>query len=568
MSMEGGDLHIPDKEELLPRIKTYFDSLRYNPDKRRWFEVNWPLVIMEFVMGIHPMAILNATMALVVFVSLIGILKRTKIFHGIMEGIIWRLVGVTIIRQEAMMQHSPLEPDMVPGFQIRLCKPKALGSLEHVGFCLRVAENIVALPTHVYQCFQPGEKVVMVGKKSSLMVQMPMSIHSVICSDLTYIQMPTNWFIDMGVSVGKLAMFERSQMVNCTGFKDGRVVGSQGIITFAANSHYMLRYSGSTIAGFSGAAYFNGNQIYGMHTGSLVLGSCNLGIDSGVLIEELIDISTKEVTPPGARDRADDLVSQMVSNTVQYRRKAFRQALDRQRQGLSAFSTGDWAAEIDDENLSRPFQKLSVGAKKVLGDLTSLSEDEAKAIIRLIAGESMLGQGEIETVVDVEPVPVTYRLDILEEKVAKLENKQKELITKLSVDSNTVVQPRSNGQTVSEKTIQCTGCNRWFKTKKFMAIHRLAVHSQNEESAYPQDYKKQVRTAPFLEKSMKKESLLSPKKNSPSLPKASSSLEPEKVSSVKVDNPLKTEDYQKKLDVVLENIRKVMDGLSSLQGQN
>nr|UGO57524.1 MAG: hypothetical protein 1 [Riboviria sp.] len=193
----------------------------------------------------------------------------------------------TTLTLEANMPGSPLKPKVQqPPFQMRIMNR----DLKHVGFALRIHESFIVMPIHVYRLLTTT--IIMQGKQKKLMA-LPPPIYSRCLDDVVYFKLDPVLLSQIGVTVGKTtAMAMKTVMASIVGWNND-FIGSEGFLNESTMIPYHTVYEGSTQSGFSGAAYYSHNTIYGMHRGA-VAAVANVGAIGYFIAKELDNIVSNE----------------------------------------------------------------------------------------------------------------------------------------------------------------------------------------------------------------------------------------------------------------------------------
>lgn len=167
------------------------------------------------------------------------------------------------IRYEAMQPGSEFRSGDIPKFQIPVYASGLLYS-RFQGYAVRVG-NALVCPTHVLnQCEQ-----VLVGK--FLISGWEQSVK---LADVSYALVSEKVFSQLGMAKPSIGKLNGKNLVFCTGVNGT----SSGTLT-KINTIGMVSYSGSTLPGYSGAAYCDKNTLFGIHTGNSGNG-INVGVSA------------------------------------------------------------------------------------------------------------------------------------------------------------------------------------------------------------------------------------------------------------------------------------------------
>lgn len=192
--------------------------------------------------------------------------------------IVYRTRGVYI--GESMREGSLFNPGKPLSCQMEVMNYGIFGR-SFVGYAIRVSDTVLCMPVHVYRKAQ--NDIVISKDEISYDISSSPMVESPVVSDLCYVKIIPKVFTDMKVSVARFPKKEVTGFVSVT----GREGTSSGILTKSL-TRGLLNYEGSTKPGYSGAPYFIGNQVYGIHIGDA--GTSNLGISQLVIYNDLISV--------------------------------------------------------------------------------------------------------------------------------------------------------------------------------------------------------------------------------------------------------------------------------------
>lgn len=175
-------------------------------------------------------------------------------------------------RPESKVEGSEESPRLEPKSQMRIAYASKTGTIEVVGCGIRVqfgGRDYVMTASHNVAT---GEPIYLVGKGSSIeLLKEPEVIN---CGyDIALIQLPNGVASKLGLSIANFCSLGTGDLyVDVVGANG---CGTTGKLNPLPKSVGMLQYSGTTFGGYSGAAYFNGNSVYGIHTTG---GRANMGV--------------------------------------------------------------------------------------------------------------------------------------------------------------------------------------------------------------------------------------------------------------------------------------------------
>lgn len=258
-----------------------------------------------------------------------NLLRISMRLRGIQPGMVF----------ESMQSGSEFVAASLPECQVPL---HTLGMFKNsfLGFGLRVASYLV-VPTHVVQSAM-GEQIVMSGKLAAGVVLSSSPVVSKVVADVTYFLVADEVWASLGIRTGKLiAGFEG--VVSVVGKKEGSYVMSSGQV---GKTQFLglLKYSGSTVRGFSGAAYTRGSCVVGMHTGGA--SDYNIGVSSAVIMREVKSFVSCEGRK-GLRINEEDYLpaEAHARNTFSEGHTVWTEQDIARR--IAGARSGDWADQVD-----------------------------------------------------------------------------------------------------------------------------------------------------------------------------------------------------------------------------
>lgn len=185
--------------------------------------------------------------------------------------------GIYVINGESIQPGSQFRPKAaMPRCQIEVYTPGVLYDT-FIGYGIRV-DDVLVMPTHVYHNADNG-LLLKTGAKSYLLEATP--ILSEILSDVCYFLLDGSIWAQLGVSSAKVTGAPNgSKPVVVTGPRGA----SSGFVS-RNTAPYILNYTGSTIPGYSGAAYVHNGSVIGMHAGET--NGVNIGYGMGAISTEI-----------------------------------------------------------------------------------------------------------------------------------------------------------------------------------------------------------------------------------------------------------------------------------------
>lgn len=550
---------------------------QYRPEPPRLdFSFGWISAELAWQWEFNRIFFLLATL-----VALLAMYSLTK-FPA--RKIVYRCRGIV---GEAMVDGSyMLEGQSIPKFQVPLYRNELFTST-FIGYGLRVG-NYLALPLHVYAV---SEGRLLAGK---VMIRGAF-IKSRVANDLCYVNMTeSDWSL---IGASKISSYPEeigkgSVMVSCCG-RDGQSTGMLKRMTDCG----MMEYMGSTKPGYSGAAYFVGTKVYGMHCG--VHGErTNVGISIVAIRGEIEHLSVGEASTSSYSQ--EEVLGNFIKKP-QFYDTSFYKKLSAQR-----WKKDDWNEEIDyTENIDwGENAKVDAGVDygKLFEDIRSreelialqnmitrcLAEDKFSSPpsgARTYRGQAADGEPEMRM-----PKPtwaaacesLSYNVEKLEkdlqliresvaENLASQENRIKALEEALEKASETRKEEKEEKEKEEKlkpeepAEFKCADCGRVLKSEIGRRMHHLQVHQiAVGESAIKSDFvnatKKSGRPA-FLGKTYQKKSWPASSQNSRYKGESSRYLSPQR-------NQQSMENLMKKLVQGLEDLRKDIVGQNSASVQN
>lgn len=467
----------------------------------------------------------TAIMVIAALILTYWIFKLLRIVLGVyVERFLFSLRG---IQYESVRVGSALRSKTDPCYQVSIVDI-GIFSTVHVGHGIRMGGYLV-VPNHVRDAVKGTPGLTKNGKTIAISW---VGVNSMIFSDIYYAVIDSKIWSQLGVTTAPKASSIR-QVMSASVSSNGE--GSEGIVQPQRTPGW-LTYSGSTLPGYSGAAYYTTTNLVGLHTGSMVIG--NVGVAAIVVQAEIGKICRREsAAPEEYEDRFDKYhednhwekdqnVHQWVDDTyknsqgfdfdedrgftdydnVNYTTKAQKRfkETERQRNKITAMigKLRNWESASDSKkNVFEDMSRSEMDELVVQLEVSLANAKAAKAMKNLQAAKIVDGQtregGEIELTVQTTPLSaLSRRVDILERTVLGIT----EIIGQIRVEAAPVVvkpqQPKDK--------IVCKICSKEFRQRKFLSQHFNDAHAVKTESAWPSDAKKVVKTtkqAAFLGKS-------------------------------------------------------------------
>lgn len=482
--------------------------------------------------------------------------------------IILRLRGY---RFEAMQAGSQFRAGKMPGFQVPISKV-GLFSSSHVGYGIRVG-NVLCVPTHVLAV--AGPEMVVCGRVLDCHW-----LESRLHNDVSYCQIPIGVWSTMAITKPTIGRMESTVPVSAMGLKGA----SSGMLVKTATMG-QVQYTGSTVEGYSGCAYYSNSVLYGMHTG--VAGSNNIGISADLLAAEIAAIWKIEAS----EDLADELANHRLNRTTPMGTKWTRDLIEKAAD--ASWTTGDlgWSQGVDiDYNAKINWNDDFVS--KFESHVRTLPEEERLKICGRIFSDTVkvkVHSGGEEKVL-VSPSHQILAMTTVFPRLEKLE-RQNELFKDylaedmdylnnlnsrlVKIEAMKVNKPLKAKKTKSSPK-ECFICGETLVNHNKLVEHKLLKHVPEvkeikpqakviKESAFVSDngskYVKTVSKGHFLGKSYRG-------RKSKTSQKTLKSENAKNQSSLMLATQLKTLDILKTLEKTLSPLVKDTGGLSSAIGQN
>ncbi|APG75750.1 hypothetical protein 1 [Hubei sobemo-like virus 33] len=451
-----------------------------------------------------------------------------------------RLRGITF---ESMQPGSEFVEGAVPDFQVGIYDAGTFVDT-FIGYGIRFG-SLLVLPAHV---IKHVKQLVIEGRTGRLGLNTSY-IPSKVSTDLVYIPMTEAQWSRVGTSTAKVPKKLVNSLVSCTGRKGT----STGLLT-QTDVLGIMKYSGSTISGMSGAAYYSGQTVYGMHTG--VAGDYNIGVTATLIMAE-----TRRLVL-GESPTLDEMKGLNRASAAKVRSGWDTTHLMKQVDSMYADEIG-WAADEEmDYGVQLTFdgEASEEAIEKWMTFFTAMPSMQRESAINLLqsytnASRAAKGQSDEPTPITLPKDFVSMRLDAIEkrlDKITALEQRVKTLEEKI------VAGVRKPGIAIpnhSPKPFPCgyEKCYKAFNKPEARMAHQVAVGHVVGESAFGADEKPTVGTAPspvFRQRPLQK------KKPSTSSRNSSSSQERGKPS---------TSQQQNQSDTLVSLMRTIGDLQKSLE---
>lgn len=205
----------------------------------------------------------------IVGLSMIIFLTMTYLMYVYGRRVSYKIRG---IKYESLQPGSEFVTGNIPGYQISVYKPGLLMNT-FVGYAVRV-DMALCIPTHVLaQC---GGTAVVGNKR--IITKWDQSCK---LADVSYAMLTEAQFSELGLRKPSIGTVSGYTVAACSGMEGASSGNLRRMSTIG-----MLSYSGSTIPGYSGAAYYDKNVLFGMHTGESGSG-INCGVAAVFLAAEI-----------------------------------------------------------------------------------------------------------------------------------------------------------------------------------------------------------------------------------------------------------------------------------------
>lgn len=494
------------------------------------------------------------------------------------------------IRYEAVREGSTATERSDPPYQVEVVSVGMLFTTA-VGHGIRKG-NILVVPMHVLM--QVEGSLGLRGANGNVVVVSRRGVNSQCVRDTFYLDVPAKTFAELGVrSAPKAGRIYRERGTPVSISSKGN--GTDGILRASATVG-VVSYDATTLPGYSGAAYHDGQRWYGQHTGAMAAYNC--GVAALVIekeLDKLMEMGVHESNMPSdflnEQDRRkgweeEEAVDRFVSKNYSSKsdkRAYMPQSLEEWAEWADSRGAELWTNEMDWESAT-PDQIQNVKAS-LKTKLTFLDQIDLRLRQKgMTPTVSTQGPGDMEIrvgpvdeklalVLQVETDLRTHKLSVsreistLKERVSCLEqNYARSLIPVESVEEPV-------GESAVEAVeVTCRLCGEKFPSKTLENRHYRQQHRRKvvegakaiAESSWPADFKQGVKTdkkGAFLEKRSGKT------KSKPS-PKPSQSKDKTGQSTELTESLLRMESSMEKFAKALELMQRAMVGQSSGTKQN
>ncbi|UXD80024.1 hypothetical protein [Myrmica rubra virus 7] len=370
------------------------------------------------------------------------------------------------IRFEAMQCGSTFMIGTIPGFQVEIYNMGTFADT-FIGYGTRIGGMLV-IPRHVASL---ATVLLVKGKKGKMPVTLT-PIMSRVQNDIAYYPLTDAQWADLGTIQANVPRQVTNALVSCYGQKGV----SNGMLT-RSDVVGILRYSGSTLPGMSGAPYAAGNVVHGVHIG--VTGTENIGVSAVQIFAELQQLRVGE-TPNQAELTNKVYVNRVGSGwDTTFLTKNVASAYEEDR---------GWAAQQDfnydlDLGLSDSESGLEAKVRKMMELFNTLPIQQREAGVNAmmnmnLAARTAKGQGAVEEEIQLPKDFVTQRFEAIEKRLDLLEAK------------------KSPVKPAVPKEYKCgfNGCTKSCDTTTALAVHQVMVGHVRGESAFSADVTKVVKT--------------------------------------------------------------------------
>lgn len=434
-----------------------------------------------YLLGGNFLSALSTILGTIILLYLIIRFLKPQIRKGIQYA-----KGYEFIEGESMVPGVCIQPAIVvPTFQVEVYKSGIFVDT-FVGFAIRVRDMLV-VPGHVINIATVDGKFVLRNKGKSLVLNNAM-IQSPKVNDICYQALSQSTWSVLGVSAASIArVTERPVAVTLAG-KGKSAVG------YAVKSvmPHLLKFNGSTVPGFSGAAYVTNGAAYGIHLG--VANDGNVGAALESLDYDIMGIMHGEA----ARFTDGSSISSSEPSSVGTSRKS------RKMKTWSPSQIRDEEEDLYEEYLAsgerhKSFdQYLEERPKKVKGE-SALSEDFADMSMLDLQAVVSAAKARIARLQAATP-PSTSRstvftpqadtetvfqsvLEVADDPIEELRSLVLPLVTEVQIikarlDALETTQVQTKSNPSSPNPFSCDACNRSFKTANGRAVHKLIKHTQ------------------------------------------------------------------------------------------
>lgn len=436
----------------------------------------------------------NAQWFLMVILTLLAILLALRFKYSLVTKTVRKMRGLYI--PESMVAGSNFCVGVIPKYQIGIYRA-GLFTDTFVGYAIRIAEDVITLPLHVAHLAHPemvmknestGEKI-FIGNRTL--------IETTSVSDLCYIKVYKDEMTRLHIAVAKMPSKDLEGFVSVSGQKGT----SAGKLTRHMTKG-LMEYAGSTVPGYSGAAYFIGSLVYGMHIGAG--GTSNLGISYVVWVRDLPQLFKYEIvkTEGSITFSSPSLLGDFEENFIKTDSKLWTfDDIISSKSKLSAIPKGyvsSWAAEVDEElgfesAIVDMIKDSSVSDLETLEKLISAHKDVKSKTTVKPQGKEEIEEIEIET--NLEDMKTQLQLNFVETKVLQLfstmENRIQQLERNIKAVSETAERAKALGEQAYTEVRELRGQRKerkldgyvcWFEGCRFANRKYLSIvqHVVNE----------------------------------------------------------------------------------------
>lgn len=182
--------------------------------------------------------------------------------------------------EKAMPGSAFVRADALPAFQAAVME-LVDGAWREVGQCFRLNMAVVTA-RHVVK--EDSGRVRLQSARGMLEIEANRFLEVDDYTDLAYAVLDEKEWARLGLAKAKLSPAAANGEQVLFVSTQTSMERTAGCLTLASELFGYVRYTGSTRAGFSGAPYFMGNKVYGMHLGA---SSENIGYDAGYILMKL-----------------------------------------------------------------------------------------------------------------------------------------------------------------------------------------------------------------------------------------------------------------------------------------
>nr|UGO57125.1 MAG: hypothetical protein 2 [Riboviria sp.] len=437
--------------------------------------------------------------------------------------------GITIIRGEAMQPGSVFRPACtIPRYQVPLHSPGVLQD-SFLGYGIRV-DDVLVLPTHVLNA--SGGALLLKGKTTKfLLEQLP--IHSEILTDVSYFLLDKVVWSGLGIQAASVARAPSRPLPVTVAGPNGL---STGFVTMNSMP-FVLNFTGSTLPGYSGAAYVHNGQVYGMHAGEN--NGENVGYGMGAIAAEIQCLIYGESHYEGVQSGVSSLIGEAKGKNKRFTSLSQKSRGFSSDHGKSTYISPPEGAKVVTENPYWREEMVPASVKKSKGWFDSQVEHEPnpnssnwaeqtfgenalpmemveilkdtpvhqlEAIRKYCEGlvsvrnsstftitPHSVGEDDFLSVTVTEPPKETSWSQMVEGRLVKLEAQVSELI-----------QRNRKPEPAKKKILPfaCAKCDRTFSSELGKITHEYSKHvpvfPEQPETAIHGDERVEVQTGPFL----------------------------------------------------------------------